>query len=520
MDDGQKKNFAFSERSGWYIVIFTLVILSPIILSLIVDIVHLWTQPLNLADAAMCLDSPEKLEVMIASYHSTIEMYRNSLYAVFGLFALFGISSAVISWSGSNKLSEMQRDLDVARDALKEANELKERYQGYVADIESKLELVGKIEESVSSIDTNIKNELNDAKGIIALARAETERIRNLKFTAERDREEIAGTAKRFKELLGEVQSLPDKADRLREKRIENIELGKPEAAGNEDELDAEIENYIRDLEGLESGGDAEIESALEATQKERSFNQLFFAAISARDKGELDTFTGLVSDIAQLCSKDPENSRWQQHLSILYGFWADMLLREEAVERAHEALLKSQVILERLVESDPHNADWERELGVSHFRLAAVELLRLDYAESEEHAGRAIAILGMLHKRKSTDAFIASRLVQGYNVRAELLLELERYTEAKADLDNALKLIEALTGKDTENTYYMTDFARCCYFLVRYYKESEEDKVDAILYYGKKGYELFEYLQKRNTFFDVENTRMQEYLKGVIMGE
>ena len=520
MSESKKNNYTFSSRAAIYVVLFTLVILSPIILNLVLDIIHLYSDIPASATAAKKVSSVGEFELLIESFMSTIEMYRNSLYSVFGLFALFGISSVVINWTGSNKLSEMQRDLDKARDELKEAVELKEKYQGYVADIEEKLEKIGRIEASVNSIDNNIKNELNDAKDIFAFAKAETERIRNLKNTARKDRQEIAITARRFKDLLKEVQTIPDKADRLREARIEKMEAGIVMPAGSEAVLDDEIEHYLKDLENIEYAREEEIESAIEITRNERYFNKLFFEAIDARDKGKIDDFENSIAEIVKLTNTHTNNTRWQQHLGILYNFLGDLLLNHRFVERAYDAFEKCKIIAENLVAIDLDNLDWERELGVAYCRLAQVEMLREKYTESENYCDKSVAILSKLNKMKIFDVFIASCLVRSYNVRVELFFTLERYQEAKDDLDNALLLIEELTGKDTENTFYMNDYARACYYFVKYYKESDPSKTDAIMYYASKGYELFEYLQKRDIYFYGDNLEKMEYLKKVLLDD
>ena len=518
MTESKKNNYTFSSRTAIYVVVFTFVILSPIILNLTLDIIHLYSDTPESVTAVKKVNSVGEFELLIESFMSTIEMYRNSIYSVFGLFALFGISSVVINWTGSNKLSEMQRDLDKARDELKEAVELKEKYQGYVADIEEKLEKIGRIEASVNSIDNNIKNELNDAKDIFAFAKAETERIRNLKNTARKDRQEIAITARRFKELLKDVQSIPDKADRLREARIEKTEAGIVIPAGSEVMLDDEIDQYLKDLESIEYAKEEEIESAIEITKNERHFNKLFFDAINARDNGKIDDFENIIAEIIKLTNIHSDNTRWKQHLGILYSFLGDLLLSHRFIERAYDAFEKCKNIAERLVAIDADNLDWERELGVACYRLAQVEMLRERYTDSEDYCDKSIAILSKLNKEKIFDVFIASCLVRSYNARVELFFTLERYQEAKNDLTNALVLIEELTGKDTENTYYMNDYARTCYYYVKYYKESDPDKTDAIMYYANKGYELFEYLQKRDIYFYVDNPEKMEYLKKVLL--
>ena len=72
-----------------------------------------------------------------------------------------------------------------------------------------------------------------------------------------------------------------------------------------------------------------------------------------------------------KLAAADPENTKWQEHLSSSYIGLADLLRDQGRIADATEIYGKSLPILEQLVARDPQNLDWQVALLVSKQRVA-----------------------------------------------------------------------------------------------------------------------------------------------------
>lgn len=55
---------------------------------------------------------------------------------------------------------------------------------------------------------------------------------------------------------------------------------------------------------------------------------------------------------------------------------------------------LKASTTFERLAAADPGNAGWQRDLGVSHYKLGGLSAQQGDGPQAETHFGRCVAIL------------------------------------------------------------------------------------------------------------------------------
>lgn len=98
--------------------------------------------------------------------------------------------------------------------------------------------------------------------------------------------------------------------------------------------------------------------------------------------------------DAAVVAEREPDNADWQRDLSITHDRIGDTLMEQGHLDLALENYRRSLAVAEALVRRDPANAGWQRDLSVAHDRVAEVLERKgdLDGALGSFRAGLALA--------------------------------------------------------------------------------------------------------------------------------
>jgi eukaryotic-like serine/threonine-protein kinase len=86
-----------------------------------------------------------------------------------------------------------------------------------------------------------------------------------------------------------------------------------------------------------------------------------------------LSTYQASQSLANRLAQSDPSNAGWQRDLSVSYEKVGDVQLAQGELAGALQSYRGSLMIRERLARFDPGNAAWQRDLAVSYSKLATV---------------------------------------------------------------------------------------------------------------------------------------------------
>ena len=76
---------------------------------------------------------------------------------------------------------------------------------------------------------------------------------------------------------------------------------------------------------------------------------------------------------LAALAEKDPGNADWQRDLEISHNKVGDVLKDQGDLAAALDEYRANLDICQRLAEKDPNNAGWQRDLFVSYTRIGLV---------------------------------------------------------------------------------------------------------------------------------------------------
>ena len=103
---------------------------------------------------------------------------------------------------------------------------------------------------------------------------------------------------------------------------------------------------------------------------------------------------------LARLPTEPRDEPTWQRDLSVSRDWLGDLAVSRGQLEEAQEHFAAGKEIRERLAQADPSNAEWQRDLVVSHAKTARVAAALGD-EESEKKALRdCFAVLEGMRKR------------------------------------------------------------------------------------------------------------------------
>jgi tetratricopeptide (TPR) repeat protein len=96
-----------------------------------------------------------------------------------------------------------------------------------------------------------------------------------------------------------------------------------------------------------------------------------------------------------RLAQSDPGNAGWQRDLSVSDEKVGDVLVAQGKLPEALQSYQASRAIADRLAQSDPGNAGWQRDLAVSYAKLADIYMKSGQSTKAREAlvAGHAILV-------------------------------------------------------------------------------------------------------------------------------
>ena len=96
---------------------------------------------------------------------------------------------------------------------------------------------------------------------------------------------------------------------------------------------------------------------------------------------------------IERLAQSDPGNAGWQRDLSVSYNDVGDVQVAQGDLTGALKSYRDGLAIAERLAQSDPGNAGWQRDLSVSYNKVGDVQVAQGDLAGALKSYRDSLAI-------------------------------------------------------------------------------------------------------------------------------
>jgi len=167
-----------------------------------------------------------------------------------------------------------------------------------------------------------------------------------------------------------------------------------------------------------------------------------------------------------KLADRDPDNTEWQRDLSVSYNKIGDVLVKDKDKDKdklpdALKAYEKGWDIAKKLVDRDPHNTEWQRDLSISYNKIGDVLAEDPDKLPAAlDYYNKAWDIVRKLADRDPDDTVWQRDLSISLERIGEVRKAQKKLPAALKAYEEALVIREKLAKHDPTNTYWQWDHA------------------------------------------------------------
>src|SRR5216684_233628 len=211
---------------------------------------------------------------------------------------------------------------------------------------------------------------------------------------------------------------------------------------------------------------DARFRRVLLATKTDDRVN--YWARIGLGDIGiargnlaeALKTFRDGLGIAERLAQSDPGNAGWQRDLSVSYNEIGDVLVAQGNLPEALKSFRDGLGIAERLAQSDPGNAGWQRDLSACYDRVGNVLVAQGHLPEALKSFRDGLAIRERLAQSDPGNAGWQRDLSVSYEKIGNVLVAQGNLPEALKTFRDGLAIRERLAQSDPGNAGWQRDLA------------------------------------------------------------
>ena len=154
----------------------------------------------------------------------------------------------------------------------------------------------------------------------------------------------------------------------------------------------------------------------------------------------------------------DPRNAEWQRELSVSHSRLGDVQRSQGDLAGALASFRKAMEISERLARQDPSNDEWQRDLNVNHGKLGNVQLTQGDLAGALASFRKAMEISERLARQDPINAQWQRDLSLSHGKLGNVQLAQGDLTGALASFRKAVEICERLAQHDPYNAHWQGD--------------------------------------------------------------
>src|SRR5271166_1669962 len=161
-----------------------------------------------------------------------------------------------------------------------------------------------------------------------------------------------------------------------------------------------------------------------------------------------------------RLAKADPGNADWQRDLSVSHNKIGDVRQAQGDLAGALASYQASLAIAERLAKADPGNADWQRDLSVSRNRIGDVQRAQGDLAGALASYQASLAIRERLAKADPGNAYWRRDLSVSHERIGDVRQAQGDLAGALASYQASLAIAERLAKADPGNAQWQRDLS------------------------------------------------------------
>ena len=159
-----------------------------------------------------------------------------------------------------------------------------------------------------------------------------------------------------------------------------------------------------------------------------------------------------------RLARQDPSNAQWQRDLGVSHSRLGDVQQAQGDLVGALASFLTNLEIRERLARQDPSNAQWQRDLGLCHERLGDVQREQGDLAGALASFRKRLEIGERLARQDPSNAQWQRGLGLSHSRLGEVQQAQGDLAGALASFRKYLEITERLARQDPSNAQWQRD--------------------------------------------------------------
>ena len=183
-----------------------------------------------------------------------------------------------------------------------------------------------------------------------------------------------------------------------------------------------------------------------------------------AMDQEDLDAAQahyGKAMETAQgLVQANPDDTDWQRNLAIGHRILGDVAVRKGDPEAARKHFATAIELAERLTQSKPDDLDWQRDLLIYQGLAGQVELAAGQVAPARQAYDKALTIADRMAKANPADLDLQRNLAFAYGQLGDLEAAENQAETAREWFAKALVIAKNLVDSDPKNVAWRQDLA------------------------------------------------------------
>ena len=173
-----------------------------------------------------------------------------------------------------------------------------------------------------------------------------------------------------------------------------------------------------------------------------------------------MSDYQASLSIAQKLAEQDPNNAEWQRDLSVSHDRVGDVRVARGDRAGGLESYQASLSIREKLAEQDPNNAEWQRDLSVSHERVGDVRVARGDRAGGLESYQASLSIREKLAEQDPNNAEWQRDLSVSHDRVGDVRVARGDRAGGLESYQASLSIREKLAEQDPNNAEWQRDLS------------------------------------------------------------
>jgi tetratricopeptide (TPR) repeat protein len=212
----------------------------------------------------------------------------------------------------------------------------------------------------------------------------------------------------------------------------------------------------------------------------------------------------------------DPRNAEWQRELSVSHSRLGDVQLTQGDWAGALASFRKAMEISERLARQDPINAQWQRDLSLSHGKLGNVQLAQGDLTGALASFRKAVEICERLAQHDPYNAHWQGDLLVNHSKLGDAQLAQGDLAGALAVYHRVLEVCKRLAGQDPSNAQWQRDLWVSYWKMASVLEAAGDGSSGQWL---RKAYTQLSVMKERGLFVSLADERLLEQLQQKVQG-